>query len=68
LLDSLRRGLLAKELIEDVLKREGRGEETIDSYIKGVLNRLGIPSKSDIDALSEKVAELSKRVDELKKT
>jgi len=52
------------------MSSRGRGEveETIDSYIKGVLNRLGIPSKSDIDALSEKVAEIIKRVDELKKT
>ncbi len=57
-----------RELIEDVLKRKGEVEEAIDRYIKGALNRMGIPSKSDIDALSEKVAELSKKVDELKKT
>jgi len=57
-----------KELIEDVLKRKEEVEETLDRSIKGILNRMGVPSKSDIDALSEKVAELSKKVDELKKT
>ena len=40
--------------------------EEIDKRIEGLLSRMNIPSKSEIDALSDKISELSRKVDELR--
>lgn len=64
----------ARTLMADVVERrkrvvqEGskRAEEQIDRRIEGLLARMNIPSKSEIEALSEKIGELSRKVDELK--
>lgn len=42
-------------------------EERVESGIEQLLNRLNIPSKRDIDDLSAKIAQLTARVDELRK-
>ena len=39
---------------------------TVDRGMEGMLGRMNIPSKSDIETLSEKIAALSEKVDELK--
>lgn len=39
---------------------------TVDRKMEGMLGRMNIPSKSDIETLSEKIAALSEKVDELK--
>ncbi len=64
-----------RKLVNDVLeKRRGKTQETtkrveseLDKRIEGLLDRMNIPTKSDIEALTHKVAELTKKVDELKK-
>jgi poly(hydroxyalkanoate) granule-associated protein len=61
----------AKKLLHEVMeKRKNKTtkvEEDITKNIEGALNRMNIPSKADIDALSQKIAALSKKIDELKK-
>ena len=61
---------LVKELRSRV--REGRPQvqkvgERVEQGVEEFLNRLNIPSKRDIDDLSAKIAQLSARVDELRK-
>lgn len=63
----------ARQLVSDVVdsqKEMVRGgtklaEDQIDRGLDGTLGRLNIPSKSEIEALSAQIAELSKKVDEL---
>jgi poly(hydroxyalkanoate) granule-associated protein len=72
------RGELAQKDGEKLLKelrsrvREGRPQvqkvgERVEQGMEEFLNRLNIPSKRDIDDLSAKIAQLSARVDELRK-
>jgi poly(hydroxyalkanoate) granule-associated protein len=42
--------------------------ERVEQGVEEFLNRLNIPSKRDIDDLSAKIAQLSARVEELRKT
>lgn len=42
--------------------------EELNKNINDVLQRMNIPTKADIDALGQKIAGLSKKIDELKKT
>lgn len=63
----------ARKLLADVLESQKKtvqggarsaGDE-VDKRLEGLLGRMNIPSKSEIDALSAKISELSKKVDEL---
>jgi polyhydroxyalkanoate synthesis regulator phasin len=54
--------ILMKDLRE---KRRQRTEEHLENRISSVVERLKIPTKSDLDKLSEKISELSKKVDEM---
>lgn len=64
----------ARKLVSDVVDRrkqtvhEGtkKAEEELDKRVESLLSRMNIPSKSEIEQLSEKISELSKKVDELK--
>lgn len=66
----------AKSLVNDVMSRRKRDVETaadeaearVETRLEQVLNRMNIPSKRDIDELSDKIAQLSARVEELKKS
>lgn len=51
-----------KDTKSAVKKAEGALEETVESVLKG----LNVPSKSDVDALSKKIGELSRKVDALR--
>ncbi len=66
----------AEKLLHDLQNRlrQGRTEVQVDKVgarveqgMEDVLNRLNIPSKRDIDELSAKIAQLSARVEELRK-
>jgi poly(hydroxyalkanoate) granule-associated protein len=61
-----------KKLVREVMqKRRGRTtkvEEEINKHVENVLDRMNIPSKADVEALSQKIAALSKKIDELKKS
>ena len=60
-----------KTLIHEMMeKRKTKTADVsgeISKNIEGVLNRMNFPSKADVDALSQKINALSKKVDELKK-
>lgn len=64
----------ARKLVSDVVDRRKRNlqdgtkraEEEWDKRIEGLLTRMNIPSKGEIDALSDKIADLSRKVDELR--
>ena len=64
----------ARKLVSDVIDRRKktlqdsskRAEESVDRRIEGLLARMNIPSKSEIEILSEKISVLSRKVDELK--
>jgi len=59
-----------RKLIKDILERRkemGKIEERLDQHMERFLARLNIPTRDDVEALSEKIAELSKKIDELKK-
>jgi poly(hydroxyalkanoate) granule-associated protein len=61
-----------KKLVQEMIeKRKGKTtkvETEINKNVQGVFERMNIPTKADIDGLSQKITALSKKVDELKKT
>ena len=52
-----------RNAIQDRSKQAGDG---VDRRIEGMLNRLNVPTQSEIAGLSEQISELSKKVDELR--
>jgi len=57
-----------RELVKDVLERRrkiGPLEDKLDRQVERVVSKLNIPSKSDVDALSSRIADLSQKIDEL---
>lgn len=64
----------ARKLVGDVIDRRKRmlqdggkrAEESMDRRIEGLLTRMNIPTKSEIETLSEKISVLSRKVDELR--
>ena len=65
-----------RKLIKDIMnKRRKKGEEVqadaqrqVDGRMKDILDRINIPSKSDIEALNEKITVLTQKIDELKES
>ena len=61
-----------RKLINEVVdkrKKSVRGaEDEANKRVHGILDMLNVPTKKDIDDLSEKVALLAKKVEELKKS
>ncbi|HNS38658.1 MAG: phasin family protein [Anaerolineae bacterium] len=63
----------ARNLLTDIFDRRKKiaqsgakkAEEAADNRIENLLTRMNIPTKSEIDALSEKIEELSRKVDQL---
>lgn len=45
-----------------------KAEAILDERIEGILTRLNVPTKSDIDTLSKKISDLSAKVDALKQS
>ncbi|NUM47933.1 MAG: phasin family protein [Anaerolineales bacterium] len=64
-----------RKLVNDILeRRKGKTQETtkrveneLEKRFESLLDKMNIPTKNDIEALTAKVTELSKKVDELKK-
>jgi poly(hydroxyalkanoate) granule-associated protein len=59
---------LVREVMEKRKKTSKGAEGEMNKRVQDMLDRLNVPSKSDIESLSEKIAALTKKVDELKKT
>jgi poly(hydroxyalkanoate) granule-associated protein len=61
-----------KKLISEMMdKRKTKTADVsgeISKNVENVLNRMNIPSKADVEVLGQKIAALSKKIDELKKT
>jgi poly(hydroxyalkanoate) granule-associated protein len=63
----------ARNLLSEVIERRKRSvQETtrkaeggFDRQIENMLSRMNIPTKSEIESLSEKIADLSRKVDEI---
>jgi poly(hydroxyalkanoate) granule-associated protein len=61
-----------KKLINEAMEKRKNKTATVtdelNKNVNDVLQRMNIPTKADIDALGQKIAGLSKKIDELKKT
>jgi len=57
---------LLRDLRERRKKETGKAQVEMDKQIAEILSRMNIPTKADIQALSAKIAALTKKVDELK--
>jgi polyhydroxyalkanoate synthesis regulator phasin len=49
-------------------RRAKASREDLDKRIEMILDRMNVPTKADIEMLGEKIAILTKKVDELKRT
>jgi polyhydroxyalkanoate synthesis regulator phasin len=60
-----------RDLIRDVMERRRkevrRAEVELESQVEEALERLNVPTKSDIEMLGAKIEALSRKIDELKK-
>lgn len=59
---------LMREMMERRKKETQNTKGKVTKRVDDILDRMNVPTKADIEALSEKIAALSKKVDELKKT
>lgn len=61
-----------RQLMREVMEKRAEKRKTIEGEVNQRLHdaveRLNVPSKKEIDELSAKVAELTKKVEEMKKT
>jgi poly(hydroxyalkanoate) granule-associated protein len=57
---------LIRETMEKRKKEAKKAEDQLDKRMEEILDRMNVPSKSDIEALSAKISALTKKVDELK--
>jgi poly(hydroxyalkanoate) granule-associated protein len=57
---------LVHEVMDKRKKETQKAEDEITKRVESVMDRMSLPSKADINTLSEKIAALSKKVDELK--
>jgi polyhydroxyalkanoate synthesis regulator phasin len=59
-----------RDLLHDVMERRRkevrRAEVELETQVEEALDRLNVPTKSDIEMLSAKIAALSRKIDELK--
>ena len=58
---------LISEIKEKRQKKTGKAEDVASTRMHEMMDKMDIPTKSDIDALSAKITTLSKKVDEIKK-
>lgn len=59
---------LVRELVDRRKRVATKAEGEADKKVSEVLQRMNVPTKEDISALSEKISALSKKIDEIKKS
>lgn len=59
---------LVKDLLARAEKSEKELEGKVNESLEKVIEKLGIPTKADLDALSGKIDQLTKKVDKAEKT
>ena len=57
---------MMRDVTEKRRERAKRAEGEVDKRIEEMVGRTGVPTKADIDALSDKITILTEKVDELK--
>ncbi len=61
-----------RKLVEDIMekgrKQVGLTDDDVSHRVEETLDRMSVPTKADINALGDKIAELAAKVDALKKT
>lgn len=57
---------LVRDVMEKRKKETKRAEDELEKRMEELLDRMNVPTKSDIEALSAKITALTKKVDELK--
>jgi poly(hydroxyalkanoate) granule-associated protein len=58
---------LVREVMDKRKKETEKAEDTLGKRVEEILDRMNVPTKHDIEALSDKITALTKKVDELKK-
>jgi polyhydroxyalkanoate synthesis regulator phasin len=58
---------LVREVMDKRKKTSKSAEGEMNKRVQDVLDRLNVPTKTDIESLGEKIAVLTKKVEELKK-
>jgi poly(hydroxyalkanoate) granule-associated protein len=59
---------LVKEVMDRRKKETKKAEAEMGKQVQEALDRLNVPTKADIEALGDKIATLTKKVEDLKKT
>ncbi len=59
---------MMKDVLEHRKKQVKKAEDVLDKRVEEVLGQMNIPTKDEIAALGAKIAALTEKVDELKKT
>jgi poly(hydroxyalkanoate) granule-associated protein len=57
---------LVRDVMEKRKKETKKAEDELEKRMEELLDRMNVPTKSDIEALSAKITALTKKVDELK--
>ncbi len=58
---------LMREVMDKRKKEASKAEDELTKRIENIMDRMSVPSKADIEALSEKISALTKKIEELKK-
>jgi polyhydroxyalkanoate synthesis regulator phasin len=56
----------ARKTVHDVTEKRKGAEKEVDKRFEDMLVKLNIPTKNDISALNDKIADLTKKVESLK--
>ena len=59
---------LVREVMDKRKKGAEKAEDELSKRVEEILDRMNVPTKGDIEALGDKIASLTKKVDELKKS
>jgi poly(hydroxyalkanoate) granule-associated protein len=59
---------LIREVMDRRKKDTQKARDGFSAHVNEILDHMNVPTKADIEALSEKIATLAKKVDELKKS
>jgi poly(hydroxyalkanoate) granule-associated protein len=57
---------LVSEMQKEIAKRRKSGQTKAEKEMEGLMEKMNVPSKADIEDLTKQVAHLSKRIEELK--
>jgi poly(hydroxyalkanoate) granule-associated protein len=59
---------LVREVMDKRKKDAAKAEDELGKRVEEILDRMNVPTKGDIEVLGDKIAALTKKVDELKKS